>query len=191
MSRLDKYACLQKLAACRRDEVVITTMSLAMPWARLSDGPLDFAAVDSAMGHAVGLGHGLALARPRRRVLVLNGDGSTLMCLQSLVTLAQRPVPNLTLVIAENGTYEVTGNQPVPGAGRTDYAALARAAGLSQVYTLEEASAFDAHLLLHFAGEGPRVFVWRLARAAEPVPRQSLPIRQRADRLRQAVIAAG
>ena len=45
MSRLDKYACLQKLAACRRDEVVITTMSLAMPWARLSDGPLEFRVV--------------------------------------------------------------------------------------------------------------------------------------------------
>jgi thiamine pyrophosphate-dependent acetolactate synthase large subunit-like protein len=185
---LDKYACLARLASRRRDEIVVTTMSLAMPWMRLSDGPLDFAAVDSAMGHALGLGHGLALAQPRRRVLVLNGDGSTLMGLSGLVTLAQRPVPNLTLVIAANGTYEVTGNQPVPGAGLADFAALARAAGLAQVCTLADEAAFEAHLPLHLAGPGPRVYVWKLAPAREPVPRHPVPIRERAARLRQALL---
>ena len=50
---LDKYNCLKKLAGARRaDDVVVTTMSVAMPWAALSDTHLDFAHVDSAMGHA-------------------------------------------------------------------------------------------------------------------------------------------
>ena len=54
---LDKYTCLEKLANKRTDEVVVTTMSVAMPWAAHSDGPLDFAHVESAMGHALALIH--------------------------------------------------------------------------------------------------------------------------------------
>ena len=186
---LDKYACLEKLAARRTDEIVVTTMSATVPWSRLSDGPLDFASVDSGMGHSADLGHGLALARPDRRVIVLNGDGSTLMCLGTLVTMAATPAPNLTLVIMENGTYEVTGNQPVPGAGTVDYAAMARAAGLGRAHIVESPGAFDRMLPLHFEGEGPVVFVWKLARTAEPVPRVALPIAERAQRLRRALLA--
>ncbi len=54
---LDKYTCLEKLANQRSDEVVVTTMSVAMPWATHSDGPLDFAHVESAMGHAADFAH--------------------------------------------------------------------------------------------------------------------------------------
>lgn len=185
---LDKYRCLQKLAATRRDgDVVVTTMSVAMPWSALSETAFDFAHVDSAMGHAADFAWGLALAQPQRRVLCLNGDGSTLMCLGTLVTIAQRPAPNYTLVITENGTYEVTGNQPVPGAGTVDFAGLARAAGLRQVYTLDDEADFDAKLALHFEAEGPAVFVWRIARGDEPVPKPARPIRERAQRLRAAL----
>ena len=185
---LDKYACLEKLAARRRDEIVITTMSVAAPWARLSDGPLDFASVESAMGHAADFGYGLAMAQPQRRVIVLNGDGSTLMCLGTLVTMAQRPLENFTLVITENGTYEVTGNQPVPGAGIVDYEAIARGAGIERVCTIDNDDVFEEKLSCHFEAKGPMVFIWKIARAAEPVPRPALPIRTRARRLRRALM---
>ena len=184
---LDKYKCLEKLAAMRRDEVVITTMSVAAPWAKLSDGPLDFASVESAMGHAADFGYGLAMAQPQRRVIVLNGDGSMLMCLGTLVTIAQRPLENFTLVITENGTYEVTGNQPVPGAGIADYEAIARGAGIERVCTIDNDHDFDENLSSHFEAKGPLVFIWKIARATEPVPRPALPIRTRASRLRQAL----
>ena len=186
---LDKYTCLKKLATQRRDtDIVVTTMSVATPWAEICDGPLDFASVDSAMGHAADFALGLALAQPARRVIALNGDGSTLMCLGTLVTLAQQPAANYTLVITENGTYEVTGNQPVPGAGRVDYAALARGAGLSQVHTVEDDAEFDEALPLHFSAPGPAVFVWKIQRADEPVPKPSRPIRERAHGLRAALL---
>ncbi len=95
---LDKYTCLEKLASTRTDEIVVTTMSVAMPWAGHSDGPLDFAHVESAMGHAADFALGLAIAQPHRRVLCINGDGSTLMSLGMLVTMSQRPAANFTLV---------------------------------------------------------------------------------------------
>lgn len=185
---LDKYTCLQKLAALRRDEIIVTTMSLAAPWAELSDGPLDFAHVESAMGHALSFSYGLALAHPERQTIVLNGDGSTLMSLGALVTVAQRPVPNLTIVVAVNHTYEVTGNQYIPGAGICDFEAMAHGAGIGQVYTIYDGDQFDDLLPLHLAGQAMRVFIWRLNRTAEPVPKPSRPIRERAHRLRQALI---
>lgn len=185
---LDKYTCLQKLATRRKDEIFVTTMSVSIPWSRLSDSPLDFAAIDSAMGHGAALAHGLALAQPQRRVIALNGDGSTLMGLGGLVTIAQYPAPNLTLVITENGTYEVTGNQPVPGAGTIDYAAIARGAGIKEVHTIETEAQFDALLPLHFSGPGPLVLVWKIDRGSEPVPKLPVSIRERSRHLRQALV---
>jgi thiamine pyrophosphate-dependent acetolactate synthase large subunit-like protein len=186
---LDKYACLRKLAG-RRDpgDVVVTTMSVAMPWAELSDTAVDFAHVDSAMGHAADFAWGLAVAQPEHRVLCLNGDGSMLMSLGTLVTITGRPAPNYSLVIVENGTYEVTGNQVVPGAGSVDFEALARAAGLRQVHTISDEDDFDAKLDLHFEAEGPAVFVWQIERGDEPVPKPSRPIRDRAHDLRAALV---
>ena len=185
---LDKYDCLRKLAEARRDgDVVVTTMSVAMPWEELSDTPFDFASVDSAMGHAADLAYGLALAQPERRVICLNGDGSTLMCLGTLVTIAQGGAANYSLIITENGTYEVTGNQPVPGAGVVDFEAMARAAGLDQVHTIDDPGDFDRKLPLHFEVEGPAVFIWRLAQGQEPVPQPARPIRDRAHDLRAAL----
>lgn len=186
---LDKYSCLKKLAGARRaDDVVVTTMSVAMPWAALSDTHLDFAHVDSAMGHAADFAFGIAIAQPERRVICLNGDGSTLMCLGTLVTMTQHPAPNFTLVITENGTYEVTGSQIVPGAGKVDFAGMARAAGIQHVVEIDNAADFDAHLAEHFDSVGPAVFVWKIDRAEEPVPKPSRPIRDRAHDLRAAVL---
>jgi sulfopyruvate decarboxylase subunit beta len=185
---LDKYRCLEKIAARRTDEIVVTSMSVSMPWAKHSDGPLDFAHVDSAMGHAADFALGLAIAQPQRRTLCFSGDGSTLMCLGTLVTMAQRPAANFTLIITENGTYEVTGNQPVPGADAIDYGQIARGAGLKNVHTLDNDADFDAHLETHFTGEGPAVFIWKIERGSEPVPKPSAPIRQRAHALRQALV---
>jgi sulfopyruvate decarboxylase subunit beta len=185
---LDKYSCLKKLAARRgAQDSVITTMSVSMPWDELSTTDLDFAHVDSAMGHGADFAYGIALAQPDRRVLCLNGDGSTLMCLGTLVTITGQPAPNFTLIITENGTYEVTGNQPVPGAGSVDFAGLARAAGVQQVHTIETEAEFDAKLDLHFTASGPAVFVWRIERADEPVPKPTRPIRERAHNLRAAL----
>jgi thiamine pyrophosphate-dependent acetolactate synthase large subunit-like protein len=185
---LNKYDCLKKLADVRGEgDVVVTTMSVSMPWAELSDTPLDFAHVDSAMGHAADFAYGLAIAQPDRRVLCLNGDGSTLMCLGTLVTMTQHPAPNFTLVITENGTYEVTGSQIVPGAGAVDFAGLARAAGIEHVVTIASEADFDAHLAAHFDSPGPSVFVWKIEKADEPVPKPSRPIRDRAHDLRAAL----
>src|SRR5437868_15262158 len=111
---------LEVLVPWRGDRIVVTTMSAAGIWPALSDSPLDFHYIPSAMGHAPALGLGLALAQPQRGVIVLNGDGCMLMSLGNLVTLATHPA-DIFLLIMDNGLYEVTGGQRVAGAVRPDF----------------------------------------------------------------------
>ena len=120
---------LEPLAKRRTNGVVVTTMSTVRPWGRLSDHGLDFASADSAMGHAADLALGIALALPERKVICLNGDGSMLMTLGTLATIVGSGAQNLILFVVDNGRFEITGSQPVAGAGLTDFAAFARAAG--------------------------------------------------------------
>src|SRR6202023_745825 len=120
----------------RGQRIVLTTMTSAGLWPALSDSPLDFAYLPSAMSQAPALGLGLALAQPERGVVVLNGDGCMLMSLGSLVTLANQ-VANVYLLIMDNGLYEVTGGQATAGARRTDFAGMARAAGIQRVYEFD------------------------------------------------------
>ena len=138
-SRMPLAEAVAVVRDTRRDsDVVISSMGTAREWMEL--GPpsdRDFVFVPSAMGHATSLGLGIALAQPQRRVIVLSGDGSLLMSLGSLVTIAAAAPPNLTVVLFDNGVYEVTGAQPTPGAlipSGVDFAAIARASGLTSAY---------------------------------------------------------
>ena len=158
MSRMTKAQVLEPLARLRTDQVVVSTMGAVRPWGLLSESDLDFASADSAMGHAADLALGVALARPDRQVICLNGDGSMLMTLGTLVTIVDSGADNLVLFVFENGTYEITGNQRVPGAGTVDFAAMATAAGFERVFRFDEAAAYERALPDVLTGLGP-VFV--------------------------------
>lgn len=154
---------LAPLTRVRSDAVVVTTMAAVRAWGRHSSSELDFASADSAMGHAADLALGIALGRPERKVICLNGDGSMLMSLGTLVTIVDSGVRNLVLFVMENRTYEITGNQPVPGAGTVNFAALARGAGFTRVYVFEAADDCAARMAEVLDGEGPVFVVARVA----------------------------
>lgn len=145
---------LEPLAHRRTDQIVVSTMSLVRAWGRLSKHELDFAFADSAMGHAQSFALGLALAQPQRRVICLNGDGSMLMSLGSLVTIAQGRARNFILFVAQNNTYEVTGNQNIPGAGAVEFHKIALACGFPQAFYFSDAREYKSQLdaVLHLQG---------------------------------------
>jgi sulfopyruvate decarboxylase subunit beta len=154
----------------------------------LPQHPLDMVLVPSAMGSAPSLGLGLALAQPNRRVIVCNGDGSMLMSLGSLVSTANAGARNLVVIVFVNGTYEVTGSQPVPGANAVDYAALARAVGFESVYQYASDDAWRRDIRQVLDATGP-TFV---ALAVESVhgqagPKSPGPARERAQRFMEAL----
>jgi thiamine pyrophosphate-dependent acetolactate synthase large subunit-like protein len=84
-----------------------------------------------SMGLAFPIALGVALAQPNRRVFALEGDGSLLMQLGSLSTIATLAPKNLTMVVMDNGIYQITGAQPTPAAAVSDVVAIAVASGIA------------------------------------------------------------
>ncbi len=85
-----------------------------------------------SMGLALPIALGVALAQPDRRVFALEGDGSLLMQLGCLSTIATLKPKNLTMVVMDNGIYQITGAQPTPAAAATDLVAVAIGCGLTR-----------------------------------------------------------
>ena len=169
---LNKEECLQLIAAQRTDEIVVTTMGMAVPWAKISTHPLDYASVGSAMGHAADLALGIALAKPEKKVVVLNGDGSMLMCLGTLTTITslQKPPTNYLLFVCDNGTYEVTGNQPIPRNADFSWTTIARGTGFEQVYEFDDINILETDLPKIWNQAGPIFVNLKIAQAHEPPP---------------------
>ena len=116
-----------------------------------------------SMGLASSIGLGLAIARPDLRVFVLDGDGSLLMNLGSLATIALTRPANLVHIVCDTGTYETTGGQASHTAARTDLGAVGRGAGLSRVETAEELEQFERLARRALAEPGPWLIVAKVA----------------------------
>ena len=108
-----------------------------------------------SMGLAVPIGMGVALAQPKRKVFALEGDGSILMQLGSLGTVAARKQKNLTIVIMDNGAYQITGGQKTLTEEGADIVAIARASGLAQSAWAADESAFEEMIALALKEDGP------------------------------------
>jgi sulfopyruvate decarboxylase subunit beta len=185
--RMTQRQALEAILPHRGNKIVVTTMSSAGIWPQLSDTPLDFAYIPSAMGHGPSLGLGLALAQPERGVIVINGDGCTLMSLGNLVTSAQQPA-NLFVLILDNAIYEVTGGQPHAGGDHVDYAALARAAGIKRTYTFDTLADWQVGAAAALSGAGPVVIHLKVeARFGQKTPKAPRPMAEQIQRLQDAL----
>jgi thiamine pyrophosphate-dependent acetolactate synthase large subunit-like protein len=111
-----------------------------------------------SMGLAVPIALGVALAQPERQVFALEGDGSMLMQLGALGTVASARPKNLAIAVFDNGAYQITGSQPALTATGVDLVAVARAAGLAQSAWATDEAHFEALVDRALAGEGP-VFI--------------------------------
>jgi thiamine pyrophosphate-dependent acetolactate synthase large subunit-like protein len=108
-----------------------------------------------AMGAAAMMGLGLALAQPKRKVLVITGDGEMLMSIGALATIAVEKPPNLTIAVLDNERFGETGMQKTHTASGVDLAGMALAAGIrtaQTVRTMEQVS--EIRDLVH-QGKGP------------------------------------
>jgi sulfopyruvate decarboxylase subunit beta len=180
---------LEIVRDARSDEIVVTTMGSAREWPKLSEHPLDFQYLPSAMGHAPMVGLGLALAKPERRVVAFNGDGGMLMSLGCLVTIVASRATNLTLIVLDNGLYEVTGGQATAGAAAQgcDFVGMARAAGFATAERFDDAAKWQAACGELLRRPGP-TFVQLMV---EPVREYQLPapkpMSERIARFREAL----
>src|SRR6201986_4546004 len=96
-----------------------------------------------SMGLAFPIALGVALAQPNRRVFALEGDGSLLMQLGCLSTSATLRPKNLSMIVMDNGIYQITGAQPTPAAAHTDLIAIAIASGITHSAWAADEEDFD------------------------------------------------
>ena len=155
--RIELVAALEVITAWRTDEIVIATMGSSREWRRLSNDPRDFHYIPSTMSGGVPLGVGLAIAQPDKHVVVLSGDGSLLMSLGSLLTTTAAQCENLTIIVIDNGVYEVTGGQQlVAGSTAVDWPALAAAAGFPVVARFDDLTKWQSAAGPTLERPGPR-----------------------------------
>ena len=150
--------CLRALARHIGDgDIVLPVYSTAFDWLDIRPHALNYLA-HGAMGLGSSHALGLAFGRPDKRVIVLDGDGSLLMNLGSLVTVANAAPPNFVHIVFENGTYEANGSHPIPGEGKVDFSGLAKAAGYRSVHTFDDLAALQREAQAILRAQGP-VFV--------------------------------
>lgn len=146
-------------------QIVVSNQMTARVWPSISKHPLDFNYLSSTMGGAVPLGLGIALARPDHEVVVLSGDGSLLMNLGCLATVVASGAKNITIVLLDNGLYEVTGGQLTPGrAAQVDYATVAKAVGFSHCQAFDNIKAWQDCIHSQWPTTGPNFFSLRVNR---------------------------
>ena len=151
---MKRDACLKVLARHRTDEIVVAVYKAAQEWLHISPSDLNYT-FTGAMGQGSSHALGLALGRPDRRVVVLDGDGSLLMNLGTLVTIAHAAPKNLVHCLCQNGTYETNGAVHLPGRGKVSFTGLAREAGYPQTYTFEHLDAWERAVDRILQEDGP------------------------------------
>jgi thiamine pyrophosphate-dependent acetolactate synthase large subunit-like protein len=108
-----------------------------------------------SMGMATPIALGVAVAQPNRKVFALDGDGSILMQLGALGTVAAAAQKNLAIIIWDNGLYQITGSQQTLTSKGTDLVAMAKGAGIAQSYWASDEKHFEALVENILGGDGP------------------------------------
>jgi thiamine pyrophosphate-dependent acetolactate synthase large subunit-like protein len=186
---MNRRAALEILKRHIADEIVVGVYSTGADWAEINDRPLNYFSF-GAMGLGSSHGLGLALARPERTVVVLDGDGSLLMNLGTLVTIGKVAPANLVHMVFRNGVYEANGSHPIPNP-EVDFAGMARAAGFANVASVARLEDFARGAPEWLKGRGPTfvcVDIEDIARGPADYPDLYKP--QRRQALRDALAAS-
>jgi len=172
---LDRRKVVADILKQRGDALIMPGLG-APTWdaAATGDHPLTFYSW-GGMGGAAMMGLGLALAQPRRRVLVITGDGELLMGLGSLATIGVQQPRNLAVIVIDNEHYGETGMQPTHTLYGVDLPAMARAAGFRSAETVYTSSQLKAWIPRFYQKPGPMFCSIKVTTADAPLV---LPVRE-------------
>ena len=152
---IDQVELMNIVNRHRGDAVVVPAMRANVGWNEVSDNVVRDVPASGAMGKTNSFGLGVALARPEEKVIIFDGDGSLLMNLGALVTIANKAPTNLYHFVMDNGVYATTGGQEVPGAQTTDYEEMGRSAGYANAYSFDNLEDFATQAEQILNEDGP------------------------------------
>jgi thiamine pyrophosphate-dependent acetolactate synthase large subunit-like protein len=185
---LSRRSAVARILADRRDTLVVTGLgSPTYDCAAAGDHPLNFY-LWGAMGSAVTVGLGLALAQPKHRVLVLTGDGEMLMGLGALATVAVKRPHNFALVVIDNEHYGETGMQRSHTGAGVDLAGIALGCGFRWTATVRQAGELEEVVPILHTAEGPIAVVLKVSSDRDPLVLPSWDGALLKSRFRQALL---
>lgn len=190
MAVLNRRDVVQALLADRGELLVIAGLG-APAWdaTAAGDHPLTFP-LWGGMGGAAAIGLGLAIAQPKRRVLVLTGDGEMLMGLGSFATIGVARATNLSIVVLDNERYGETGMQSTHTAHGVDLAAVARGCRFSGARIVRDRKEFESARAELLGGVGPVLVQIKVLAEKLPLvlpPHDGIVLK---DRFRRALLGA-
>lgn len=143
---MKRYDCLRAIAPHFADELVVTNLgAVRHEWQALRPHHGNYHLQNLGLTSSMALG--LALALPHRKVVAFDGDGSLLLNLGSLATIANQHPKNLVHVVFDNECYESSRGAPTATAGQADLAAVARGCGIGNVRTATTVGEFEEGFL--------------------------------------------
>jgi thiamine pyrophosphate-dependent acetolactate synthase large subunit-like protein len=183
---MDGKQALRIIAENQTEQVVVTTMSTTREWPADAKRPDLHLPLIGCMGKASSLGLGVALGAPDRQVLVLDGEGSLLMNLGSLVTIASQAPKNLIHFLFDNASYDTSGGQPTPGGEAVDFTGLALRAGYRAGYSIEDLEELRRKLPEILGQDGPTFVTLRVEKGWA---RDEAPSRKTAQAMKEVAAA--
>jgi sulfopyruvate decarboxylase subunit beta len=154
----------------RGDSIVVPAETCRREWPHISSNPdLDVPA-RGVMGKASDFALGLALGVPDRKLIVLDADGSLLMNLGALVTIANMAPPNFVHFVFENGVYRTVGGEPIPNAGKFSFSQMANGAGYAHTYELAALPDLESSMPVIMEQAGPTFVCLKVEARSERPP---------------------
>ena len=186
---MDRGAAVPKLLGDIDDFLIVTGLAgSARDVAAIAKEKTNVFYLAGAMGGAVAMGLGLALAQPERKVLVITGDGELLMNVGTLATVAVRNPPNLSIVCVDNGHYGETGFQQSHTSLGTDLEAMAVGAGIKSSRTVAHEDEIAEASSLIRQSNGSSFVLLKVGTEASPRFKRSLDATRNKVRFRDALL---
>ena len=154
----------------RGDAIVMTAGRSGSHWSDITTNPKRDATIGGTMGCQAPIALGLALAQPDVKVILFDAEGSLLMNLGVLATIADQRPENFYHILLDNGCYATTGGQPVPSAKEISYEGMARDAGYPTVHSFEDLEDFAINIEGILNGPGPVFVAMKIVPEVENLP---------------------
>ena len=161
---IDRQALARAFVASLTDQLVVTGIGNACNDIYAAGDRAQNFYMRGSMGAGVPIAFGLARARPNDRIICIEGDGSVLMNMGALATIGSYQPENLTIVILDNGAYQITGGQATHTAAGVDLAGVALGCGIESSSRVETLGDFETALDKILGAPGPHVLVARVDR---------------------------
>jgi len=165
---LQRRSVVKKILANRGDAAVVTGIGNAIHDVFAAGDDDRNMYLSGIMGGASMVAFGVALAQPKRRVIVITGDGELLAGIGSLATIGVEKPKNLSIVVIDNQAYGATGNQQTHTARGVDLVGIAKASGFPRAQQIEQASELDGMIETICAGDGPYLAVVKVSTKSGP-----------------------